>query len=193
MSGGGLVLDTSVVLNILGSGRAETILGALNVRRLVIAVTSREILRHPLHPKAGGDPLESIIAAGLVEKIPLPDVALARFVDLTGAASPDDLDDGEAAALAAGEALNLSVALDEAKGRRVAKERLPGVPLLSSGAVFLDAAVASALGADLAEAVFSTLVHARMRVLPEHDAWVRTLLGPARAAQCPSLRKKRRP
>jgi hypothetical protein len=188
---GGLVLDTSVVLNILGSGRAETILGALGGRRIVVTVTSREIIRHPLDPKATGNPLEALVAAGLVERAPLPDLALTRFLELTGAASPDDLDDGEAAALAAGEALNLPVALDETKGRRVARERLPGVPLLSSGAVFSDGAVCAALGADLADAVFSALVHARMRVLPEHDAWVRTLLGPARTVQCPSLRKKR--
>jgi hypothetical protein len=189
----GVVLDTSVVLNLLGSGRAERILGSLRGRRLVVAVTSREIVRHPLAPNATTDPLEPLIVAGVVERPPLPSGALSRFLELTGAEPPDDLDDGEAASLAAGEALGLAVALDETKGRRVAKERLPGVRLLSSGAIFADPAVGAALGAELAEAVFSALVHARMRVLSEHDAWVRRLLGAARVGQCPSLRRRRPP
>jgi hypothetical protein len=120
----------------------------------------------------------------------LPDHALPRLLELTGAEPPDDLDDGEAAALAAGEAFGLAVALDETKGRRVAKSRLPEVPLLSSGALFADPDVGAALGPELGDALFSALVHARMRVLPEHEAWVRRLLGP-RAAECPSLRKRR--
>lgn len=186
----GLVLDTSVILNLLGSGRADRILGALRGRRVVLAVTSREILRHPLAPDATCDPLQPLVAAGLVEQPRLPDHALRRFLELTGADPPDDLDDGEAAALAAGEAFELAVALDEAKGRRVARARLPSVPLLSSGALFADPDVGAALGSELADAIFSALVHARMRVLPEQDAWVRRLLG-TRAAQCPSLRKQR--
>jgi hypothetical protein len=186
----GMVLDTSVILNLLGSGRADRILGALRGRKVVVAVTSREIIRHPLAPDATRDPLGPLIAAALIERPPLPDRALPRFLELTSADPPDDLDDGEAAALAAGEAFGLAVALDETKGRRVAKQRLPAVPLLSSGALFADPDVGAALGSELADALFSALVHARMRVLAEHDPWVRGLLGP-RVAQCPSLRKRR--
>ena len=187
---GGLVLDTSVVLNILGSGRAPTILRALDGRKVVVGVTSREVLRHPLDPKAVGDHLGPLISAGLMEKYSLPDAALARFVELTGAAPPDDLDDGEAATLAAAELLGLPAALDENKGRRVARQRLPSIQLSSSAAVFSDPLVVAALGDDLSDALFSALVHARMRVLGEHDAWVRTVLGPQRSKQCPSLRRK---
>ncbi len=188
---GGVVLDTSVMLNILGSGHAEGVLAALQGRRIVVAVTSREVIRHPLEARPSADPLAPLIGAGLLEKIPLPGPALLRFVELTGADAPDDLDDGEAAALAAGEALGLPVAIDERKGRRVAAAHLPTVTLLSSGAIFADPAVGAALGARLVDAVFSALVHARMRILPEHEQWVHALLGPQRAAQCPSLRRRR--
>ena len=187
----GVVLDTSVMLNVLGSGQAEIILAALRGRRIVVTVTSREVIRHPLEAQSSGDPMAPLITAGLVERIPLPAPALVRFVELTGATPPDDLDDGEAAALAAGEALGLPVAIDERKGRRVAASRLPTVTLLSSGAIFADAAVGTALGPKLVDAVFSALVHARMRILPEHEQWIHTLLGPQRAAQCPSLRRRR--
>jgi len=188
---GGVVLDASVVINVLGSGQAEKILGALPGRRVVVEVTSRDITRHPLMPRSADDPLASLIAAGLLERIPLPEGSLIRFLELTGAEPPDDLDDGAAAALAVGETLSLSVALDEAKGRRVARERLPDVRLLSSAEIFAMPEVAVALGAQLVEAIFSALVTARMRVLPDHEEWVRGLLGDARVAQCPSLRRRR--
>jgi hypothetical protein len=187
----GIVLDTSVMLNILGSGEAQTILAALQGRRIVVAVTSREVIRHPLEAQRSGDPMGPLMEAGLVERIPLPPPALVRSIEFTGATSPDDLDDGEAAALAAGEALGLPVAIDERKGRRVAAARLPRVKLLSSGALFADLAVGAALGSRLVDAVFSALVHARMRILPEHEHWVHALLGPERVAQCPSLRRRR--
>lgn len=185
----GVVLDASVVLNILGSDRAETILGALPGRRIVVEVTSREITRDPVKPENTGDPLASLIDAGLLERIPLPPIAVARFVELTGAPPPDDLDDGEAAALAVGEALGISVALDEAKGRRIASARLKTVTLLSSAEIFALPTVKAALGAELVDAVFSALVKTRMRVIPSHDGWIRELLGNERAAQCPSLRR----
>ena len=187
----GVVLDTSVILNILGSGQAEAILAALDCRKVIVTVTSREVLRHPLEPSSPRDPIAPLVAAGLVEKVMLEDAALSRFVQLAGAAPPNGLDDGEAAALAMGEALDFHVAIDEKKGRRVAQSNLPLVRLLSSGAIFSDSAIAKALGSALDGAVFSALVHARMRVLPEHDAWVRQLLGDERVAQCPSLRVRR--
>ena len=191
MKRAGVVLDTSVMLNVLGSGHAETILGALRGRRVVVAVTSREVLRHPLHREAL-DPLASVVEAGLLEKIELPEIALTRFLELTGATPPDDLDDGEAGAIAAAEALGLAVALDERKGRRVVAARLPHVELISSGSIFADQEVGKVLGPRLADAVFSALIHARMRILSEHDVWVRALLGPARVAQCSSLRRSER-
>lgn len=186
----GVVLDTSVVLNLLSSGHAERIITAMAGRCIVVAVTSREVLRHPLTPNAKGDPLQALIAAKIIERVQLADAALPRFMELTGASPPDDLDDGEAAALAMGELLGLQVALDETKGRRIAGSHLPGVRLLSSCAILSSDAVATALGEQLAESVFSALLHARMRVLTEHDEWVRELLGPERAAKCPSLRKR---
>ena len=187
----GIVFDASVIINILGSGQEERILGALPGRRVVVEVTSRDITRHPLMPRSAADPLASLVAAGLLERISLPEASLVRFIELTGAVPPDDLDDGEAAALAAGETLALPVAVDEAKGRRVASARLRDVQLLSSAEVFAMPEVAAALGAQLVDALFSALVNARMRVLPDHEAWVRELLGDARVAQCPSLRRRR--
>ena len=186
----GTVIDTSVMLNLLGSGHAETILRAMSGRRIVIHIASGEVLRHPLPGHAAGAPLEPLLGANLLEQVALPAEAHARFIEFTGADPPDDLDDGEAASMAAAEHLGLAVALDERKGRRVARERIPRVAVISSIDIFAMTAVKVALGHHLEDAVFSACFHARMRVLPEHEEWVRKLLGPTRAAQCPSLRRR---
>jgi predicted nucleic acid-binding protein len=186
----GIVLDTSVVLNLLGSGRVASVLAAIPGRCVVVEVASGEVMRHPLDGTTG-DHLTPLVAAGLLERIPLPEAAYERFVELTGASPPDDLDDGEAATIATAEVLGLAAALDERKGRRVASSRTPSVPLVCSVELFATAEVGAALGDRLADAVFSTCVHARMRVLAEHDAWVRNLLGPVLVAQCPNLKRRR--
>jgi hypothetical protein len=62
---------------------------------------------------------------------------------------------------------------------------------VSSVDLFALPEVAAALGNDLVNAVFSALINARMRVLPENEAWVLLLLGD-RAAEAPSLRRRGR-
>lgn len=181
-----------MLLNLLGSGRCSEILAVLAKRCVVVEVTSGEVLHHPLFPSSLADPVEPLVEARMLERIPLSPEARVRFFDLIGAPPPDGLDDGEAAALAAGEQLGFPVAIDERKGRRIARERLPQVQLFSSAEVFRLDSVMRQLGDGHAAALFSALVYARMRVLPEHDAWVRGLLGPDRVSQCPSLRRWRR-
>lgn len=184
-----LILDASVMINLLGSGKEKEVLVALERKPLMIDVTSREIRRHPLRPKEVQDPLQLLVQQNLVQLMPLPTPAASRFVELTGAPDNDGLDDGEAAALAAGDCLNVPVAIDERKGRRIAAARLPHLRLLSSAELFLSPAVVDALAGDLADAVFSALLHARMRVLPEHVEQVVDLVGLGRVAQCPTLRR----
>src|SRR5450432_930005 len=115
----GYVLDASVVINLLGSGAADLVLAALAGRRVVPDVTSGEILRHPLMPSSRADHMEPFVKAGLIERVPLIPAAMATFIKLVGANSPDDLGDGEAAAIALAQELGLSIALDDTKARRV--------------------------------------------------------------------------
>jgi hypothetical protein len=184
----GLVLDASVVINVLASGQPRAILRASATRRVVIAVTSREVFRHPLRPGDRDDPLGPLVQDGTVERIELPEEAEGRFVELVGGLPPNDLGDGEAATLAAAEALGMAAALDERKGRRVARDLMPDVELVSSLDLFRSESVGQALGVRLADAVFSSLLHARMRVPGDHVDWVVTLVGQERASRCPSLR-----
>lgn len=185
----GVVLDTSVLLNVLGSDEEIAVLTALSVNCMIVTTTSREVLHHPLRTTKGDRPLDALLDLGVLHKIDLPASAHHRFLELVGPVG--NLDDGEAAALAAGEALGLAVAIDERKGRRVASQLLPSLELLSSSGIFRSEAVVRALGPRLADALFSSLLHARMRVQPEDEAWVHDVLGLERAAQCRSLPRRR--
>lgn len=191
MTAEGVVLDASVVINILGCGAAARVLRAIPGRHVIPDITSREILRDPLAPSSPEDPLDALIAAALIERVQITAATMETFLDLVGAEPPDDLGDGEAAAIALARELGLPLALDDTKARRIVREQFPGTSMLTSVDLFALPTVAAALGDELADTVFSALIHARMRVLPENDAWVRTLLG-ERADQCPSLKKRKR-
>jgi len=181
----GLVLDASVIINLLGCGAAERVLAAIPAPRVVADVTSREIIRHPLAPASRSNPMEPLLAAGLIERVALLAPALGTFIQLVGANPPNDLGDGESAAIALAQQLGVAIALDDTKARRIVREQFPTLHVVSSVDLFASPAVATALGAGLADAVFSALINARMRVSPENEAWVFLLLG-ERAANVPA-------
>lgn len=188
----GRVFDASVIINLLGSGVAERILRVLPGSRIVVENTSREVIRHPLDRTNRADPVAPLLAAGLLEQVSLTADSLTTFMGLVGAESPDDsLGDGESAAIAVAHHQQLVVALDDQKARRIAGDRFPQLRLVSSVKVFALPEVAAELGNDLANAVHSALINARMRVLAEDEAWVRMLLGD-RADEAPSMQRPRR-
>ena len=183
----GLVLDASVIINLLGSGCAETILAAMPMRCLVVNETRKEVRVHPLERTKMGDPVAPLLDLGVLEQVSLSEHSLAMFMKLVGAPGTDALDDGEAAALAVAHDLKLTVAIDEKKGRRIAREQLPEVEVLSTVDIFALPEIAAELGDRLSDAIFSALLYARMRVHPEREAWVRLIVG-EHVAQCPSLK-----
>lgn len=186
----GLVLDASVIINVLGSGFAERILTALSTRLIIADVTSREIIRNPLDPSDRANPIEGLVARGVIERISVNGDALHTFISLVGATPPDDLGDGESGAIALAAHLDVAVALDDGKARRVCRNRFPQVKIVASVDLLTHPSVCIALGSDLADAVHGAMNHARMRVLPEHRHLVSGILGP-RADAFPILRKWR--
>ena len=186
----GLVLDASVIINVLGSGVGERVLSALSTRLIVADVTSREIVRNPLSISDRTNPIEAFAARRLLERRAVDGEALQTFIGLVGATPPDDLGDGESGAIALAKHLDLAVALDDGKARRICRNRFPNVEIVASAEIFAHANVAAALGTSLADAVHGAMLHARMRVLPEHREWVASVLG-ERADAFPVLRKAR--
>lgn len=188
---GDTVLDASVAINLLWCGEPEIVLRAIPAKLIVPDVTSREVVRDPANAAKPGDPVKRLVDAGLMERRALTSGSLGTFVDLVGAHPPDDLGDGEAAAIALASEHCIAVALDDTKARRIARERFPRMLVVSSVSLFAHREVATVLGARLADVVFCALQQARMRVLPEDAEWVAALIGDARAAQCASLRRRR--
>jgi predicted nucleic acid-binding protein len=184
----GVVLDASAWINVLGTGHAERILGALRFERVVVDSASAEVTRHP-HRLSATTPLKPMIDAGLVSIRSLNHEALATFVELVGAEPPNDLGDGEAATISFAHHNQFAAVLDERKARRVAIERFASIHLMSTIELLRVEEIVGELGNELPSAIYAALCTARMRVLASDAEWVLQCIGTTRARDCPSLRR----
>jgi len=183
-----LVLDASAVINFLGTGNAAALIHALRRKCVVERTAWREITRDPLTRKPATEPLKALMAAGLLERQEMHTDATMLFLDLTLAQPPDGLDDGEAATIAHAVTSGAAAVIDEKKAFRISAAKWPQLKVLSTLDLFSCASVIDAIErTSLADAVFSALIHARMRVPVEFRKWVLELIGKDRASKCPSL------
>lgn len=183
-----LVIDASVTINLSASGIGGVVLKRLE-RRIIVADVILEELRN--NPPAGRDDagqLGAWIESGLIKEVPIASIDNGVFLDLVAGSAGDTLDDGEAATIAIAVAHSAAAVLDERKALRIGSARYPGLVLASTTDLFLDDGVRAAIGeATLADALFSALTGARMRVLEHHVDDVVQLLGPDRVELCFSL------
>ena len=183
-----LILDASVLINVLGTGSPDAILRAMNRIVLVDEVALREVTIDPYTGKSPADLLVSLQASGLMEVMTMGDDAYNLFLGLTGAEPPDDLDDGEAATLAQAAHMGYAAVIDEKKATRIAGVHFPEVVLLNSLDLLAAPELLQHSGREgLADFVYLALRNARMRVPSGQRAWVVNLLGDGRAQGCPSL------
>ncbi len=181
-----IVLDASVLINILGSGSPKALLAAL--RREVVVPVLREVNRDPVEQRSSDVAIASLIESGLLRMESLDDLAANVFWSLVGAPSPDDLGDGEAAAIAYAVSTGAVSAIDDRKARRVAAANWPNQTLLHSIELFLASDVVQLFPpSDLADLVYGALSNARMRVPVEHRKAIVALIGADRASLCSSL------
>jgi predicted nucleic acid-binding protein len=124
----GLVLDTSVWINLLATEAMQDILAALAVPCHAPEQVVAEVRRHPVsgvaftsdrHPLRGMAPMVSIL------QLEGPDLDL--FLEIVGAAAADALGDGEAAAIAVAVSRGLDLVVDDRKARRILRERFSQV------------------------------------------------------------------
>jgi predicted nucleic acid-binding protein len=125
-----LVLDASVLINILGTGRSDIILQVLNRIVMVDEIALREVTIDPFSGKSSGAVLSDLRQSGLIEVISMGNEAYEMFISLTGGDPPDDLDDGEAATLAQAAFGNYVAVIDERKAIRVSGIQFPELELL---------------------------------------------------------------
>jgi predicted nucleic acid-binding protein len=183
-----LVLDTSVILNVLGSGRPKFLLSHLPYRVVVPPSVLQEVKREPDltvdKDACFGDLIECGLITVLGPNNKVDDIAIA----LAGAESPNDLDDGEAYAIAYAVVLGAAIGIDERKGRRIISEQWPTLNCLFAIEIIEGAATTAKLNAEeLGAIVFSALRHSRMRVPTSRRADIIALIGNERARECSSL------
>jgi predicted nucleic acid-binding protein len=183
-----LILDASVLINLLGTGRTDSILKVLN---RVVTVDEIALTEVTVDPSTGKSPvalLGRLQATGLIQVIRMDDEVYSTFIELTGAVPPDDLDDGEAATLAQALHRGYVPVVDEKKAMRIARIQFPEVTILNSLDLLAAPEQMEEQGQDIfAENIYLALHNARMRVLPTERPWVIQLLGNDRVVDCPSL------
>jgi len=185
-----LILDASSALNLLGSGRAADILRALGRGAVMLEEAAEEVHRDPLGGGPGAAAIGALAGAGLLRVAPLSPAGYAVFVGLVAAAPPDGLDDGEAATAAhAADGGGVPV-LDEKKGTRIASALPAPAPVCTLDLLSHPRVAAALRGGELADAVHSALLHARMRVPAPFRPWVLGLVGAARLRGCASVPRR---
>jgi predicted nucleic acid-binding protein len=180
-----LVLDASVLINLIGSGCSERILAALSVPVWVSDYAANEILD-------GGHEdavvMKILFDGGLINRKPMMSAASSLFEDLVSGATQESLGDGEAATIAIASGSGAIAVIDERQGWRIANGRLPGLQLATTVDIFALPSVKMMLGEKaLGEAVYSSLVRARMQVREHQLDWVVGCIGSEAASACRSL------
>lgn len=183
-----VVVDASVLINVLASGYAKEILIAYPDRLLVVDQVVHEVRFDPVDPVREPSPktLEPFISERLLYRMSLSAEGLESMLELTMAPRPDDLHDGEAASIALAHEIGARVATDDKKAQRVCSERFPKIGLISSVEVFRHASVRAALGGRLAEALMCAISRGRMRVPKPEREWVKGVLQEL-AEHCPFI------
>jgi predicted nucleic acid-binding protein len=185
---GPIVADTSVVINLIATGCAEKILGALGKRVVVVDVVPAELDLGRKRGRNNAARLNELVAGKLVEIVVLGERGTQYLSELTIGPALVTLDDGEAATIAFAVEHACTALIDERKAIRICADRFPGLCIGSTVDILLHSEVRERLDQEtLAVAAFNALQNGRMRVLPHHQGRIVQLIGPERAAQCQSL------
>jgi predicted nucleic acid-binding protein len=185
-----LVLDSSVVINLLATGRASAILKALAVPIIVTDYVVGEIEKGTTNGGPESRLLNELIADNFVRMAQLNEVGLRTFYGLVSGTVSESLGDGEAATLAFAHGSDSSAIIDEKKATRIAGERFGPLRLATTIDLLAHPNVQSALGQTaLADAALQALRLARMQVRENQFEWIVALIGDEKVASCTSLRR----
>jgi len=185
-----LVLDSSVIINLLATGHATPILRALAVPIAVTGNVLREIERGAANGRPEFELLTAMVNDGVLRVEELEGQALETLFDLVSGTIAESLDDGEAATLAFAHGGGFRAAIDEKKATRLAAARFESLKLVTTIDILAHESVRTSLGDKLlANATFQALRLARMQVREHQLEWVAELIGPENVAACTSLRR----
>ena len=183
-----LVIDASVAINLLGTGRSSDLLRMLNRRVLIDELALAEVTSDPFSKLPGREAMDALIRSRLISSARLSSLAVEVFLELTGAPPPDDLGDGEAATIAQAFDIGAVPVIDERKATRISLSLRPKHPILHTIDILACPAVTTSLSREeLGDLIYAALFHARMRVPISCRDWVSAVIGPERTRSCPSL------
>jgi predicted nucleic acid-binding protein len=183
-----LVADASVWINLVAGRHAVEVLRALPKPTIITSIALGELERGREKGRSAHAEVMLLIAAGYVSVIDLPEEAEDVYVSLVAGRASQTLDDGEAATLALAAHLGATALVDERKATSIAATRFPALTVATTTDLLLSMQVCAVLDAgQLSDALFASLMEARMRV-PDHllDE-VCACLGPDRTQLCLSL------
>lgn len=188
-----VVLDASVIINLLATGHAREILNALRARLLVTEQVVREIGRGAANGRREFEQLSRLTDEQVLKVSELSGPSLESFFDVVSGDTSASLGDGEAATLALAHCNGFSAAIDEKKATRIAGARFGSLRLLTTVDILAYESVRDALGHEaLADATYKALRFARMQVWEHQFDWVVQLIGLDGATACPSLKRHMR-
>ncbi len=185
-----IVLDASVIINLLATGYATEVLQALKASLVVTGHVVREIEQGAANGRQESTLLTELIDARFLQMKELSGPSLEHFFSLVSGKTSDSLGDGEAATLAFAYSNGFSAAIDEKKATRIAGERFEAMKLVTTLDILAHEPVRTLLGhTALASATFQALRVARMQVRPHQLDWVTQLIGEDNLTACASLKR----
>lgn len=186
----GIVLDASVIINLLATKKADEILMALDMKVTTPDVVAREISRGAENGREEFDGLRGLIDKRVIEVNELRVQTLEVFFDLVSGGTANSLGDGEAATLALSEGNNFVAAIDEKKATQRASEAFSSLKMATTIDLLSYVSVKNLLSKDeLSQSVLLALRNARMQVWDHQFQWVLDLIGIKNARECPTLRR----
>lgn len=187
-----LVLDASVLINLIATGSCEGILAALPNRIQMTEEAATEVGRgRSRQSDSSGTAWQPVKLSQHLETVSLKGAAVRVFRELVSGPGPQTLGDGEAATIAFANEEGAVAVMDDRKALRICNARFPDLRTASTVDILTHRRVCTTFGEHRsADLVFEALQNARMRVPESYLRWTVDLIGQDRANLCLSLPKR---
>lgn len=175
-----VVLDASVLINLLGCRECVAVLQGLRAKCLMEERTLKEVRKHPIPGCDHAEPLRALISSGALEEVRMTEEEYDSYLTFVSGPLGTRLDDGESAALAIS-CRATSIVLDERKARRRATcdaKVVSGLTVASTLRLMLTSGYRQAWSVKkVRDLVAAARENARMGVPREDIALLEELLG----------------
>lgn len=176
-----LVLDASVLINLLGTGMAAEILDACEFKCSADGRALAELLRHPRPDGNLKVELETLEKKPILHRLRIAGAQVEEFVNIAGAEAPNDIGDGEAATIVQAHTLSAVAVVDDRKARRAATERYSDLILSTTADLLAHRSVVTRLGEKQATYAFGEArKYARMSIPERYQRWFSEAFGEVR-------------